>query len=81
MTFAKLEAMSNWSAYGQWRHPENWWKTQFDKWIALKHPDKLMYNPQIIEITLDDIVFGMNKHMGRLHVSKKTIIEELKLSN
>ncbi len=33
-------------------------------------PDKLKFNPQVIDIKDDYIIFGMNKHIGRLTIKK-----------
>lgn len=33
-------------------------------------PDKLKFNPQVIDIKEDYIIFGMNKHIGRLTIKK-----------
>ena len=68
----------DWSKYGRWRHEKEWWEIQFMKWMETKHPDKLKYNPKLINITDTEIVFGMSKHYGRLHVDKETILNDLK---
>lgn len=80
MDNVKVLFQTHWSKYGQWRHPELWWKIQFEYWMSLKHPDKLKFNPKIIELNQDHLVFGMQKHMGRFLVSKRVILEDLNLN-
>lgn len=45
----------------------------FHKWMKLYHPDKIQFNPTVIEIKDGKIIFGMYKHMGRLYVSINNI--------
>jgi hypothetical protein len=47
----------------------------FHKWMKLFHPDKIQFNPTVIEIKEGCIIFGMYKHMGRFSVNT----EKLKL--
>ena len=47
----------------------------FHKWMKLYHPDKIKFNPTVIEIKEGKIIFGMYKHMGRFSVNT----EKLKL--
>jgi hypothetical protein len=49
----------------------------FHKWIKLYHPDKIQFNPTVIEIKDDRIIFGMYKHNGKLSVS----MSEIELKN
>ena len=53
----------------------------FQKWMKLYHPDKIQYNPTVIDIKGGKIIFGMYKHMGRLSVSIDEINLELIISN
>jgi hypothetical protein len=45
----------------------------FHEWLRLNHPDKIKFNPTIIEIKEGKIIFGMYKHMGRFSISIKKI--------
>lgn len=45
----------------------------FHKWMKLYHPNKIQFNPTVIEIKEGCIIFGMNRHMGRLYVKIKSI--------
>jgi hypothetical protein len=69
--------MKDWNAYGRWRHPEIKWACVFSSYMKKKHPNKLIYEPKICEITKDEIRFGMKKHMGVFILSKQKILEEL----
>jgi hypothetical protein len=53
----------------------------FQKWIKLFHPDKIQFNPTVIEIKEGSIIFGMYKHMGRLFISTERILFDLKKNN
>jgi hypothetical protein len=44
-------------------------------------PDKLKFNPQVIDIKEDYIIFGMNKHIGRLTIKKTKCFEFTNLTN
>jgi hypothetical protein len=65
----------NWSNYGKWLHPKAWWEGKLIRWIETEHPDKKEYNPKVIEVRENEIVFGMSKHFGRLIVSKETLLK------
>jgi hypothetical protein len=67
----------DWSKYGEWRHPKEWWQIQLLEYIKIKHPDRLKFNPTIISVEETHIWFGMRKHYGHLRLSKKAIIETL----
>ena len=69
--------MSNWNAYGQWRHPKIWWQLALLEYIKIKCPEKVAYNPKVECVTRHMVKFGMMKHYGRLNISKKTIIETI----
>ena len=47
---------------------------KFHKWMKLYHPDKIQFNPTVIEIKEGKIIFGMYKHMGRLSISIEKIL-------
>lgn len=50
----------------------------FHKWMKLYHPNKIQFNPTVIEIKEGYIIFGMNKHMGILSISIEKINLDLK---
>jgi hypothetical protein len=68
----------DWSKYGEWRHPNEWWQIQLVEYMKVTDPEKLKFNPKIIEVNENKIVFGMKKHYGHLHLSKKLIMDTLK---
>lgn len=53
----------------------------FHKWMKLYHPNKIQFNPTVVEIKDGKIFFGMYKHMGSLSVSIDKINLELRISN
>lgn len=69
--------MSKWHSYGQWRHPLIWWQIALLHYFKVKHPEKIKYNPKIISLSEDRILFGMRKHYGQLSLSKKIILESI----
>jgi hypothetical protein len=50
----------------------------FIKWMKLYHPNKIQFNPTVIEIKEGKIIFGMYKHVGRLSISIEKINLDLK---
>jgi hypothetical protein len=64
-------------SYGVWRDSKTWWKLALSRYMAKKHPEKLIFNPRLIEVTEHHVRFGMRKHYGTLRLSKKIIIEVL----
>jgi hypothetical protein len=53
----------------------------FHKWMKLYHPDKIQFNPTVVEIKNGKIFFGMYKHMGSLSISIEKILFDLKNTN
>ena len=53
----------------------------FHKWMKLYHPNKIQFNPTVVEIKDGKIFFGMYKHMGSLSISIDKINLELRISN
>jgi translation elongation factor EF-1beta len=49
------------------------WQSKLIEHIKNTQPEKLKFNPTIIEVKDDEIIFGMEKHMGRLVLSKKEL--------
>ncbi len=60
----------NWSNY---EHSKEWWEGKLTEW--LKENPKGYPNATIIEIRESDIVFGLDGVMGRLVVSKETLLK------
>ena len=71
-----IRTIMNWSEYGKWRHPKEWWQNKLIQWMESVQKDKLKRNPKIIEVRETDIVFGMEKHCGKLVISKKTLLKD-----
>lgn len=46
----------------------------FVDYFKLNHPEKLKFNPRIIEYNDEVIRFGMNKHQGVFVIAADTII-------
>ena len=38
------------------------------------HPEKLKFQPKVVEVREDYVAFGMIKHMGRLVLSKDILV-------
>lgn len=68
----------DWSKYGEWRHPIEWWQIKLVEYMKVKHPEKLEFNPKVISLTDESIVFGMRNHSGHLNLTKKLIMDTLK---
>ena len=51
----------------------------FYEWMGIFHPNKMIFNPTIIEITDKDLVFGMWKHHGSLRVSINHMEDQLEV--
>lgn len=62
----------------KWLNPKKWWEIKLIKWLKLKHPEKLSFDPKILNITGTHIEFGMKKHFGILLISKERILNDLK---
>ena len=58
-------------SYGVWRDSKTWWKLALSRYMAKKHPEKLIFNPRLIDVSEHHIRFGMRKHYGTLRLSKK----------
>lgn len=67
----------NWTEYGKWRHPKEWWQIKLIQWMKSEHEDKLHLNPKIIEVRETDILFGMEKYYGNLVISKETLLKAI----
>jgi phage terminase large subunit len=44
--------------------------------LLLTNPDKLKFNPKVIHEDDNCVIFGMNKHMGRLTINKNKVLKE-----
>ena len=49
----------------------------FQEWMERYHPDKMKFNPTIIEVRDKEIIFGMRKHYGRFHIRIDKIILQI----
>lgn len=52
----------------------------FHEWIKLARPELAKFNPRMVCIENDKVIFGMNKHYGRNSISVETIKTELENS-
>ncbi len=50
---------------------------KFKEWISLTQPEKLKFNPTFIEVKDNCVVYGLNKHMGRISISIDKFYSEL----
>jgi hypothetical protein len=66
----------NWSEYGKWRHPKEWWQNKLIHWMESVRKDKLKWNPKVVEVRETDILFGMEKHQGIFVIPMGTISKE-----
>lgn len=67
--------INQWWRYGKWLHPNQWWEGKLNQW--LKELPKEYPKPKVLEVRKTEIVFGLEKHYGRLIVSKETVLREL----
>ncbi len=72
----QLKKLNNTSQHAK-LNPNTYWESNLKDYIILNHPNQLHYNPTLLEVTKDNISFGMKKHIGVLILSKKKIIESL----
>ena len=49
----------------------------FQKWMEIYHPEKMKFNPTIIEVRNKEIIFGMRKHYGDFHIRIDKIILQI----
>ena len=61
------------SKYVDQRHSKECYEIKLVEFLKINFPDKIKFNPKIIKITNDKIYFGMQKHYGRLIISKKSL--------
>lgn len=59
--------------YGKHNQPLQWYQKKLIEYLKTNNPDKLKFNPKILEIKNEQIIFGMEKHHGRLTISLKTL--------
>lgn len=59
--------------FEKWFYPKRYWQRKLINYIKLTEPEKLKYNPKLIEIKNDKVYFGMRKHYGILVIDKKNL--------
>ena len=59
--------------YGKHNQPKEWYQRKLVEYIKANNPEKLKFNPRVINIQNEELIFGMEKHYGRLVISLKTI--------
>ena len=59
--------------YGKQNQPKEWYQSKLVEYLKANNPEKLKFNPTVIKIQNDQLIFGMEKHHGRLVMSLKTI--------
>lgn len=62
-----------WSNYGRCRHPIQWYQMALNEYLRVNNPKKLKFNPTVIEVNEKHVVFGMEKHYGRLLIETEII--------
>lgn len=68
--------VDNWEMYSDWRqkvHPQfilDYYQMLLKKYFETYHPDKLVFEPKVIELRSENVVFGLKKHYGVLHLGK-----------
>ena len=68
--------VDNWELYSEWRqkvHPQSdfdYYQMLLKKYFETYHPDKLVFEPKVIEVRNENVVFGLRKHNGVLHLGK-----------
>ena len=59
--------------YGKHNQPKEWYQRKLVEYLKANNPEKLKFNPRVIKIQNEELIFGMEKHYGRLVISLKTI--------
>ena len=59
--------------YGKHNQPMEWYQRKLVEYIKANNPEKLKFNPTVIKIQTEELIFGMEKHYGRIVMNLKTI--------
>ena len=65
--------MNEETKYGKYNQPIEWYQRKLVEYLKANNPDKLKFNPIVIKIQNEQLIFGMEKHNGRLVFNLKTI--------
>ena len=57
----------------RWFYPKRYWQRKLINYIKIVEPEKLKYNPTLIEVKNNKVYFGMKKHYGRLVIDKNKL--------
>ena len=69
--------LNEWSKYGQWRHPFQWWEIALTKYLKTTNNLKDAPKLNVIKVLEHEIRYCMKKDKVDRVISKKTIIEVL----
>lgn len=67
--------MSNWRAYGQWRHPKIWWGCTLRDYFKVINPDKVSDSVNVVSVSKHKVVYVMWNNICQFEITKKNIIE------
>ena len=59
--------------YGKHNQPKEWYQRKLFEYLKVNNPEKLKFNPRVIKIQNEELIFGMEKHYCRLVMNLKTI--------
>lgn len=77
--FVWFRDVHNWEVYSEWRqeeHPQmglGYYQMVLTKYLKKYNPEKLVFDPKVIEFRNEEILFGMSKHKGVLQLKKETL--------
>jgi hypothetical protein len=69
--------MSNWRAYGQWRHPKIWWECTLRNYFKVINPDKVPNIVNVVSVSKHKVVYVMCNNIYQFEITKKKIIETI----
>ena len=61
------------SKYIVLKYSKEWYQVKLVEFLKINFPEKIKFNPIVVKISDDNVYFGMQKHYGRLVISKKSI--------
>lgn len=77
--FVWYRNIDDWKAYLDWRqeaYPQrymDYYQMLLIKYLEKHNPEKLIFNPIVIELRYEKLLFGMRKHCGVLHINKERL--------
>lgn len=81
--FVWYRPVEDWKTYLEWRqesYPQmylDYYQMLLIRYFEKYNPNKLVFNPRVIELRYENLSFGMRKHYGILNI-KKELLEALR---